>query len=382
MPDVVFAGETGVGKSFLINLLAQQQLAKTSNDVCRTTGTNQSYGVVTLGGKEFRLWETPGWNEGHQDKTPSPAAKSKVYTDLFGSIGATEGILLVFCFRAPNTTLDLDIYKAIKTRPPSAVPVDIVAVVTGLASTPGTNDWWRKKEEYFASHDVVFPDQIYVPTLPANSPSSEQLRLSSYGELSRLIISNSCWKGQNVLVVGETGSGRSSVINLICGQDVAQVSASLSSCTTYSKCYPCTLDNANFRIYDTVGFNATHGEAQPGKQGTNGQTKAPTLGRGRIDLVLFCMRGDQISTALGEHYRLAALRATGNIAIVVTHLEAEPRMNDWPSKHSKVLESLYSQRRAIGLTCVTTLRQEGDKWHESRSSILKLLQECSGTLGN
>jgi predicted GTPase len=64
-------------------------------------------------------------------------------------------------------------------------------------------------------------------------------------------------KALNVLLIGTSGSGKSSLINYLLGHDLAEVSDSGISCTKDNKFFEITLLNKKLRILDTQGFNDT-----------------------------------------------------------------------------------------------------------------------------
>jgi predicted GTPase len=57
------------------------------------------------------------------------------------------------------------------------------------------------------------------------------------------------------LLLGTSGSGKSSLINYLAGLDLASVGYSGSSCTKDSMFYEVTFLNKKLRIFDTQGFN-------------------------------------------------------------------------------------------------------------------------------
>ena len=61
----------------------------------------------------------------------------------------------------------------------------------------------------------------------------------------------------NVLLIGTSGIGKSSLINYLAGATLAKVSKSGISCTTETMFYDVTLFNKKLRIFDTQGFNDT-----------------------------------------------------------------------------------------------------------------------------
>jgi predicted GTPase len=61
----------------------------------------------------------------------------------------------------------------------------------------------------------------------------------------------------NVLLIGTSGSGKSSLINYLAGAPLAPVGHTGSSCTKGIMSYEVTFQNKRLRIFDTQGFNDT-----------------------------------------------------------------------------------------------------------------------------
>lgn len=109
----------------------------------------------------------------------------------------------------------------------------------------------------------------------------------------------------NVLVVGQTGCGKSSVVNILAGESRAPTSDDLGHCTKHWTEYAIPVDGRSFQVFDTIGF------LEPGLD-TEGYTDAIAntylavdflRKRGGIDLLLYCVRDGEIEKMKG-HYRL------------------------------------------------------------------------------
>jgi putative ribosome biogenesis GTPase RsgA len=61
------------------------------------------------------------------------------------------------------------------------------------------------------------------------------------------------------LIFGNSGSGKSSLINYLAGKALAKVGDSGKSETKKNMTYEVKLKNLNLRIFDTKGFNSTDG---------------------------------------------------------------------------------------------------------------------------
>lgn len=127
----------------------------------------------------------------------------------------------------------------------------------------------------------------------------------------------------NVLVVGQTGCGKSSVVNILAGESWAPTSDDLNHCTKHWTEYTIPVDGRSFHVFDTIGF------LEPGLD-TEEYTDAiadtylatdALRKRGGIDLLLYCVRDEEIEKMKG-HYRLLHEVFCGEdvpVALVVTN---------------------------------------------------------------
>ncbi|KIJ07949.1 hypothetical protein PAXINDRAFT_89580, partial [Paxillus involutus ATCC 200175] len=166
-------------------------------------------------------------------------------------------------------------------------------------------------------------------------------------------------KTTNIILFGETGVGKSSVINLIAGKDVAKVSSDVDGCTMASTAYNISLRNQNIRIFDTVGLE------EP-QMGVNGYLAAIEKAyqliislseAGGVHLLLFCMRGDRITATKQSNYRLFCEFLCNRkvpVALIVTGLERETVMEDWWSRNES--NAIRYGLHNAGHACITAVR--------------------------
>ncbi|KAI5983713.1 P-loop containing nucleoside triphosphate hydrolase protein, partial [Pisolithus albus] len=133
----------------------------------------------------------------------------------------------------------------------------------------------------------------------------------------------------NIILFGETGVGKSSVINLIAGRPVAEVSSDVDSCTMDMECFQFTIGSKKITIWETVGPE----KPQVGYAITKAHWLITKLtDAGGVDLLLFCIRGNKVTaTALSNYgffYEVLCNKQVP-VALVITHVEREYRMEDW-----------------------------------------------------
>jgi len=184
----------------------------------------------------------------------------------------------------------------------------------------------------------------------------------------------------NIILFGETGVGKSSVINLIAGRTVADTSPNVRGCTMSSQQYAFTVGGRRFCIWDTVGLE------EP-EMGVNGYLAAienaleliqQLSQRGGVSLLLFCIRGNRITSTTQSNYRLfyeVLCNSDVPISLVITNVERESNMEDWWARNHGGLEK-YGIKSA-GHACVTGLPYHS-KYEDSKVAIQNLLAGCDG----
>ncbi|KAG2066552.1 hypothetical protein BDR04DRAFT_64532 [Suillus decipiens] len=186
----------------------------------------------------------------------------------------------------------------------------------------------------------------------------------------------------NIVIFGETGAGKSSVINLMAGQQIAHISPDSQRCTLHWTEYPIAFENGTrYEVFDTVGLEEPR--LQTGEYLTaisNAYGLINTLKeRGGIDLLLFCIRGGRVTATTQSNYRLFfefLCEEKVPLALVVTHLERETRMEDWYTRNEGHLEKHHI--RSVGHACITAAnlldgRHRG-KYEESRGILRRVIE--------
>ncbi|KAF9234719.1 P-loop containing nucleoside triphosphate hydrolase protein [Melanogaster broomeanus] len=211
------------------------------------------------------------------------------------------------------------------------------------------------------------------------SPPHETLPLPAHNSRRNL----------NVVLFGERGVGKSSVINLLAGHVVAETSSRIRACTLQSEEYEMTVNGRTYCVWDTVGLVDAVPLYAPGH--IDNHTYAVEhvhlliqmlSQRGaEVDLLLLCMRGGRITRFTQQLYRLfcdVLCKGQVPIAAVITHLEYEENMEQWWECNVKNLINRYGMG-FVGHACVTTLPPESSNVDaqqiaESRRAMLDLLR--------
>ena len=387
--NIVIAGDTGVGKSSVINLILGETRALVSNDAGAVTPDETRY-PATISSHTYYVWDTPGLNGGTQGNAPTKDAAG-ILRNLLTRLDKTHGVhLLVLCFRGTKVTKMMrQTYRAVTgicAKLLSGVPV--VAVITELekvASSPhGMESWWTDNKDTLTNYKMKFNGHACITTLSDECHPQTPGRYRECQTAIRKLIRDCSLPPKsasaqriNVVLFGEVGAGKSSIINLIAGQEVAPISADAQVCTLDSNLYSFDIGPTRIQIWDTVGLNEADLDV---REYFSALEKAIRLMKeldsaGGISLLLFCVNGNRSPKSMQGHYRLfyeVFGRKQVPIALVVTHLEMEQHMEDWWSRNTKALQQ--HDIVAAGHACVTGL-VDHPKYQQSQDAIRALLTQ-------
>ncbi|KAF8836418.1 hypothetical protein BDN67DRAFT_332574 [Paxillus ammoniavirescens] len=226
-----------------------------------------------------------------------------------------------------------------------------------------------------------------LTTLPAQSPNeavpfpTSPLRHGPDRGLPRPL---------NVVVFGESGVGKSSVINMIAGENVTKTSNNAVGCTFRHQCHEVILNGLKVNLWDTAGLDEGTEGTVPAMQAEENLKaflrQVTRRDRDGIDLLMYCIRGTRVRRALLRNYNIfyaAICRKKVPLALIVTGLENyEGEMDSWWTEHAKDLAKHGMQFDAHA--CVTTMQSDHPairgRLEHSRAELRKLIQEKSETM--
>ncbi|KAG1820665.1 P-loop containing nucleoside triphosphate hydrolase protein [Suillus variegatus] len=380
--SVVICGESGSGKSSLVNLIAGTNTAVTSCDAGGCTTTTNVHDVLILNETlKVKLFDTVGLNEGPRGIVPDKDARRILKKLLRTSMEQGDLHLVMYCVRGEREIRTLRRnYELIRSQVKTKVP--IVLVVTCLESyQPDMENWWRVNQQTISNFGMTFAGHACITTATMTGPTSVELRTQSYNALCELIkqcpLSNNVGgnKYRNVVIFGQGGAGKSSLVNLIAGENIAKTSV----CLKWEK-YPVKFGGGSYNIFDTVGLEEPQlGIPQYLDAVENAHSLIQNLERrGGIDLFMFCMRAGQLTTTLQNNYRLFnefLCEKKIPIVMVITHLENEVgEMDNWWKRNKDTFR--HQEFYVDGHACITATRGKcPERYEQSRTTIRKLVKE-------
>ncbi|KZP12314.1 hypothetical protein FIBSPDRAFT_961498 [Athelia psychrophila] len=143
----------------------------------------------------------------------------------------------------------------------------------------------------------------------------------------------------NIIVFGETGAGKSSVVNMIVGRDVANSSSAAAGSTFDSEPYETDVDaTLPLRLWDTSGLNEGRNGTVSAKEAVNSLFDLITRVQG-VSLLVYCIRGPRIKATTSDNYELffgGLCHGKVPIVLVVTGLEGEEDRDGWWDDNKEV----------------------------------------------
>jgi len=181
--NVLIVGETGVGKSSIIDLIMGQNV--TDMPGASLSMLKHTTYEINLEGRRFKLWEVSSLaSMGFLRRIYAKWQLKKSYKKLYEGSGV---FLLLYCMRASRipAALPRD-YKCFTSivGPTSGVP--IFAVINGLEGSLNTmDDWWTEKQQALGHLGMHFSKHACITSLPDNLDT-----LRSYEAIRSLICDN------------------------------------------------------------------------------------------------------------------------------------------------------------------------------------------------
>ncbi|KAH7886975.1 hypothetical protein F5I97DRAFT_1927253 [Phlebopus sp. FC_14] len=162
----------------------------------------------------------------------------------------------------------------------------------------------------------------------------------------------------NVVLIGENGTAKSSLINLIAGRNITDTPNDSTPCTTQIRFYQVSIDGHQFQLWDTAGL---HDASEPLARASDPSDCAiksllQPLRHGRVDPLVYCMLGTRAKVAMINNYQAihSFVPPSTPVIVIVTRLERYAgKMEDWWVNNQSELARLGMQ--FVDHACVTTL---------------------------
>ena len=188
---------------------------------------------------------------------------------------------------------------------------------------------------------------------------------------------------RNVILFGGSGVGKSSVVNMLAGYNVADTSSGATGCTFKNAGYDVDICGIPFRLHDTAGLN----EGDEGRiPNSDAIVQLYTLLK-RLDdglsLLVFCMKAPRLTESAPSNWKLfheVMCKRNVPIVMVITGLELERDMNAWwtTNKDSFRKNGMLPSGQPACITAIKGKEKRGvfflqEEYDESRGKVQQLI---------
>ena len=179
-------GETGVGKSSVVDMLAGKQVTKCSNNAVGCTLDHDRY-HIEVASHSIHIYDSTGLNQSLKGTVPGPQAVAGLFK-LIRGLAASDGIDFLVMVIRPEAIKERTVknYKLLfKNLCQEEVPVAIV--ITGLEHEETMDDWWKRNEKRFRSQGMTFKGHACVTTIKGKEISSRYTLQSEYDQSKKTL---------------------------------------------------------------------------------------------------------------------------------------------------------------------------------------------------
>ncbi|PVF92545.1 hypothetical protein CPB86DRAFT_877791 [Serendipita vermifera] len=198
-PNVIVFGDTGVGKSSIVNMLEGDREATVSSKAKGETFMNEAYEKI-VNGRKMKVFDTVGLSEGDAGRVPAATAIKNLYNLLEQLDNGVS--LLVYVMRGPRITETIKrnyryFYEELCDK-----KVPIVLAVTGMENEEDKEKWWNDNNTVFKGYGMYFAGRACITaTKGKTNKNGEYIFQDDYNEskiMFRDLISQHCspipWK--------------------------------------------------------------------------------------------------------------------------------------------------------------------------------------------
>lgn len=160
----------------------------------------------------------------------------------------------------------------------------------------------------------------------------------------------------NIIIFGETGVGKSSLVNLIAGTDVAATDSGSAGRTFQSSAYDVFINDTTFKVHDTAGLDEGQGGSVGNQRAIVQLYELLRKLEDGVSLLVFCMR-PRVKGSCTRNWLLfwdIICQRRVPILLAVTGLEFEEDMDAWWGRNQEnfAIKEMYP----TGVVCITATR--------------------------
>ena len=196
------------------------------------------------------------------------------------------------------------------------------------------------------------------------------------------------------LIFGESGVGKSSIVNMLFDENKAVTSDAAIGCTFQHEKYSMVHEGSVLQIFDTVGLSEADKGLVKGTEAISNLVQLlDSLGEG-INVVIHCIRKGTILQSSQNNYSIFVEGMCKNkvpVILAVTGCEQDDPMNKWweeensstSTTNKDIILNRFNMKQVQACVCMTTIRGGmfasccKDKYDQSRKHLFDQIFELS-----
>ncbi|KAF8554584.1 hypothetical protein OG21DRAFT_1439953 [Imleria badia] len=199
---------------------------------------------------------------------------------------------------------------------------------------------------------------------------------------------------KHVAIVGLTGVGKSTLVNVLTGSNHANVTNDVKPCTAQAVRYDIELEGVRYTLWDTRGLNEASEQGATGPiarflsflRGTpDADQELRKFLRGKnpkISLILFCIEAEKIRVdAQWKHYDkiyVKFCKRRTKVAVVVTRMDGNTkRTTEWRTTCEDMAKEVVGESLDARLFEAVPAFERVDDTGDCRSKIFRLISNFS-----
>ena len=188
----------------------------------------------------------------------------------------------------------------------------------------------------------------------------------------------------NIILFGESGAGKSSVVNMLSTNEyTADTSSGAKGCTFESRNFDIDVGGHPMTIWDTAGLDEGDAGRIPKSEAAVQLYKLLRKLSDGVSLLMFVMRAPRIKSSVPQNWKLfheIICQKKVPIIIVITGLENEDNMDEWWWENKGAFQNY--EIHPTGFACITAFRgkknRDGghkfdDEYEDSRERVQRLI---------
>jgi predicted GTPase len=163
-------------------------------------------------------------------------------------------------------------------------------------------------------------------------------------------------KLKNVVIIGHSGAGKSSLVNMLCPDANARVGDDASACTIEERVYTCRLGSGQqYNVHDTIGLEEPALALFPAPKANEwlqGYLQR-YMERKELHLVIYCMPGQRIRMKQSQQKNYNNFKKlVGRVPVVLVVTKVDNNLEGWWAENQNILQKLGMESEEHA--CVTT----------------------------